>query len=129
VFRPNSSVPLLPVSSGAVPLSGHVAGGEGVLVSEVSQSFASWLHQRVVLVAGEPFARFEWSVGELPVMESGMGIEVVSKFNSDIQSEQVWFTDSNGRELQKRIRFKRPDFQLNVTEPIAGEYYPGHRAE
>lgn len=36
----------------------------------------------------------------------------------------TFYTDSNGREMLKRVRDKRPTWNLQVQEPIAGNYYP-----
>ena len=36
----------------------------------------------------------------------------------------TFYTDSNGREMLKRVRDKRPTWDLQVQEPIAGNYYP-----
>ena len=35
-----------------------------------------------------------------------------------------FFTDSNGREFMERIFNYRPTWDLEVFEPIAGNYYP-----
>jgi len=35
----------------------------------------------------------------------------------------IW-TDSNGREMLRRVRDHRPSWELQVTEPVAGNYYP-----
>ena len=32
----------------------------------------------------------------------GLGKEIISRFNSDLSSDSVWYTDANGREMQKR---------------------------
>ena len=32
----------------------------------------------------------------------GLGKEIISRFNSDLSSNSVWYTDANGREMQKR---------------------------
>jgi len=54
------------------------------------------------------------------------GKEVVVKFNSALQSDKVFYTDSNGREMVKRVRDARgpsyPPFEIN--EPVAENYYP-----
>ena len=54
------------------------------------------------------------------------GREVVLKFNSGLNSNTVFHTDSNGREMVKRIRDGRgpsyPPFTIN--EPVAENYYP-----
>ena len=36
----------------------------------------------------------------------------------------TFYTDANGREMQKRVRDKRPTWDLQVQEPVAGNYYP-----
>lgn len=35
-----------------------------------------------------------------------------------------FYTDSNGRQTLLRQRDFRPTWQLNVTEPVSGNYYP-----
>ena len=49
---------------------------------------------------------------------------MVLTYSSDLLSGRELFTDANGREMQRRLRNERPTWQLNVTEPIAGNYYP-----
>ena len=46
------------------------------------------------------------------------------QYSSDLQSGREFFTDANGREMQRRLRDQRPTWALNVTEPIAGNFYP-----
>lgn len=53
-----------------------------------------------------------------------IGKEVVSRFTTDLQTDGLFYTDSNGRELLERKRNYRPTWQLNVTEPESGNYYP-----
>jgi lysosomal alpha-mannosidase len=49
---------------------------------------------------------------------------VVTRYSTGLATAGTWWTDSNGRELRKRERFFRPHWNLTVTEPISGEYYP-----
>lgn len=49
---------------------------------------------------------------------------MVVRYSSDLQSGRELFTDANGREMQRRLRDERPTWALNVTEPIAGNFYP-----
>lgn len=35
-----------------------------------------------------------------------------------------FYTDSNGLEMQLRKLNYRPTWKLNVSEPVAGNYYP-----
>jgi len=67
---------------------------------------------------------FHWMVGPIPI-EDGVGKEVINRFTQkDLQSEGIFYTDANGREIQKRVRNHRDTWTLNVTEPISGNYYP-----
>ena len=52
------------------------------------------------------------------------GKEVVSRFASGLASGAELYTDSNGREMQRRQRDYRPSWQLKQTEPVAGNYFP-----
>lgn len=62
-------------------------------------------------------------VGGIPI-DDNLGKEVVSRFSTDIDSKGEFFTDSNGREMLRRIRNQRPTWNATIAEPIAGNYYP-----
>ena len=120
IFRPNASIPMQAVQGeSTVTISNVITTGLSV---QLTQTFSDWCVQTVRLVSGEPFARFEWNIGPLPI-DSGYGMEVVSRFSSSLASSGWFATDSNGREMQPRQRFARP-YPFNLTEPVAGEYYP-----
>ena len=79
----------------------------------------------VAVWAGSQEAHVSWSAGPLPPSprESG-GTEVVILYSSPLQTNGVLLTDSNGRRLLRRERDARPTWRLNVTEPVAGNFYP-----
>jgi lysosomal alpha-mannosidase len=55
----------------------------------------------------------------------GSGVEVVLAVNSSlINNNGTFYTDSMGMEMQKRVRNFRPSWNLTVTEPASGNYYP-----
>lgn len=62
----------------------------------------------------------------VPQFANPGGKEVVLKFNTDLNSDKVFYTDSNGREMVKRIRDGRgPSYPpLQINEPVAENYYP-----
>lgn len=41
-----------------------------------------------------------------------------------MKSESTFYTDSNGREVLKRVRNFRPTWKLNLTESVSSNYYP-----
>jgi lysosomal alpha-mannosidase len=96
---------------------------KGSLVQEVRQYVNSWLSQVIRLSATTKHVDFEWQVGPIPIGD-GVGKEIISRFESDLQSKQTFFTDSNGRQNIKRTRDFRPTFDLNLTERISSNYYP-----
>lgn len=97
--------------------------------------------QTIRLRRGAAYAELDWSVGPIPVgssFSSGnggsggvgdgkgtAGKEVISRFRAPaLASEGVFYTDANGREFQRRVRNERTTWNLNVTQPVAGNYFP-----
>lgn len=118
IFRPD---PLAPVTTIGTDVTVSVVRGE--LVEEVHQVFNDYISQVVRVYKNEKLVEFEWLVGPIPV-EDSIGKEYVSRFYTDIQSGDEFETDSNGREILKRKRDYRQDFELTLEEPVAGNYYP-----
>lgn len=71
----------------------------------------------------ENHIEFEWMVGPIPVAD-GIGKEIVSRFYSTINNDNVFYTDSNGRQMIKRTKNKRDTWDVNIGEQAAGNYYP-----
>ncbi|XP_008583190.1 PREDICTED: lysosomal alpha-mannosidase [Galeopterus variegatus] len=117
IFRPNQPKPL-PVSRWAQT---HLV--KTALVQEVYQNFSAWCSQVVRLYPGQRHLELEWTVGPIPVGD-GWGKEVISRFDTQLETKGHFYTDSNGREILKRRRDYRPTWNLNQTEPVAGNYYP-----
>lgn len=55
-----------------------------------------------------------------------IGKEIISKFTiTDFNNTNTFYTDSNGREMLKRVKDYRVDYEYNTTaEPVASNYYP-----
>jgi len=94
------------------------------LVEEMSVKYeVPWIEQYIRLYKGKSYIEIEYKVGPIPI-DDGIGKEVVTRYITDISNNGVFFTDSNGREFQKRVRSYRSTWNLNETEPISGNYYP-----
>ncbi|XP_048002924.1 LOW QUALITY PROTEIN: lysosomal alpha-mannosidase-like [Leguminivora glycinivorella] len=52
------------------------------------------------------------------------GKEYVLRIETDLKTNGVFYTDSNGRQMLKRIRNSRPQWNVTLAEPIPGNYYP-----
>ncbi|ESO12620.1 hypothetical protein HELRODRAFT_187930, partial [Helobdella robusta] len=95
----------------------------GNLVSEARQVFSDWASQVIRLYKGANHFEIEWTVGPIPDNDR-VGKEVISSFETSIKSEDVFYTDANGREMLKRVRNYRPTWNFENTEPVSGNYFP-----
>lgn len=96
---------------------------EGDQVKEVHQHFNQWISQVVRIYEGINRVEFEWLIGPIPI-DDDTGREIVTRFKSDLSSNGVFYTDSNGREMIKRERNKREYFEPDMSESVSGNYYP-----
>ncbi|KAH6760034.1 Glycosyl hydrolase family 38 protein [Perilla frutescens var. frutescens] len=117
IFRPTGSLPS--VVSRSVPLKII----RGPLVDEVHQQFNSWIYQIIRVYKDKDHAEFEYTIGPIPTDDS-IGKEVITRLSANMVTDEVFYTDSNGRDFLKRVRDYRADWPLTVTQPVAGNYYP-----
>ena len=117
IFRPREQYATPVANASIAPL----AGASDAFASYTHQTFAPWLKQTVRTYAAHEYVTFDWTVGPIPV-EDGQGKEVVMRLTTDIANEATWYTDSNGREWQKRVRNHRDTYNWTATEPTAGNY-------
>ncbi|EDX04287.1 GD22382 [Drosophila simulans] len=97
---------------------------EGSLVKEVHQHVNDWISQVIRIYEGVNRVELEWMVGPIPI-DDKLGSEFVTNFKSEISSNGVFYTDSNGRELMKRVKDKREDFVADLSrQPVSGNFYP-----
>ncbi|KAM0950051.1 putative alpha-mannosidase [Dioscorea sansibarensis] len=117
IFRPNGAPPT--IVSRSVPLKII----SGPLVDEVHQQFSSWIYQITRLYKDKDHAEIEFTIGPIPT-DDGVGKEVITQLTANMATNKIFYTDSNGRDFLKRVRDYREDWNLQVTQPVAGNYYP-----
>eukprot|EP00262_Sarcandra_glabra_P022190 TRINITY_DN9739_c0_g1_i1.p1 TRINITY_DN9739_c0_g1~~TRINITY_DN9739_c0_g1_i1.p1 ORF type:complete len:768 (+),score=138.34 TRINITY_DN9739_c0_g1_i1:112-2304(+) len=117
VFRPNLTFPIK--SEGQMPLTVL----RGPLLDEVHQSINPWIHQIIRVYKGKEHAEIEFTVGPIPV-DDKIGKEIATQITTTMVTNKTFYTDSNGRDFIKRIRDFRSDWNLQVNQPVAGNYYP-----
>ncbi|XP_063787232.1 lysosomal alpha-mannosidase [Pseudophryne corroboree] len=117
IFRPNRTDPIVIAQN----VRSYLV--QNSLVQEVYQNFSSWCSQVVRLYADQRFVELEWTVGPIPVRD-GWGKEVISRFDTKLQTNGVFYTDANGRQILQRRRNSRDTWAFQQTEPVAGNYYP-----
>lgn len=119
ILRPNGTEQVIRTNDQV-----HIQVTRGPVVDEVYQQFSEWITQVVRIYHDNSSAsgvEFVWTVGPIPVEEERVGKEVVSRFSTGIESAGIFYTDSNGREMLKRVRNNRP---LHRNELVAINYYP-----
>ncbi|KAK9948409.1 hypothetical protein M0R45_003985 [Rubus argutus] len=117
IFRPNGAPPT--VVSRSIPLKVF----RGPLVDEVHQQFNSWIYQVTRLYRDKEHAEVEYTIGPIPT-DDGVGKEVITRMTANMETNKVFYTDSSGRDFIERVRDYRPDWNLSVNQPVAGNYYP-----
>ncbi|KAG8385026.1 hypothetical protein BUALT_Bualt04G0180100 [Buddleja alternifolia] len=117
VFRPNGTFVIKPQKQGVLSVM------RGPLINEVHQQINPWIYQINRLHKGKEHVEVEFIVGPIPIND-GIGKEVVTQITTNLETNKTFYTDSNGRDFIKRIRDYRSDWDLEVNEPAAGNYYP-----
>jgi len=139
IFRPNSSH----VFTCGPDVAPSVEVVDGELVIEIRQTFSDWATHVIRLIKGRPWIEVEYTVGPIPINQPWLvaeqdeaalcgkggckwGKEVIMKYKSGLDSGREFYTDSNGREMLLRKRDARgPSYPaFNISEPVAGNYYP-----
>ena len=82
-----------------------------------------WLQTKTRILKEKPFVEIEYLVGPIPI-DDGLGKEIVVKYNTGVENDGIFYTDTNGREFVRRQRNFRPTWNMAVYEPVAGNYYP-----
>ncbi|XP_027845178.2 lysosomal alpha-mannosidase-like isoform X1 [Aphis gossypii] len=97
----------------------------GPVVQEIHRECNEWVSQVIRKYNGDDNIEFEWLVGPIP-NDDKIGKEVISRFRIPFyKNNQTFYTDSNGREMLKRILNYRPSFSLKENvENVSGNYYP-----
>jgi len=119
IFRPKTNKAIA-INENKISL--EIKEMPGVVV-EIHQSWSHWVNQTIRLWEGSSQMEINYSVGPVPIHDGGKN--VIMRFNTNVQNKQFEFwTDSNGREFQKRRLNHRPTWNLHLEEPVAGNYYP-----
>jgi len=71
----------------------------------------------------KPYLEFEWTVGPIPDQDK-VPREIISRFDTSVANDKVFWTDANGRQMMKRTRNFQETYTYIDSEPVAGNYYP-----
>lgn len=97
----------------------------GTEADEVHQVFTNWITQVVRIYKGLNSIELSWKIGPIPITAFyDNGYDIVTRIDTNLQTNNTFFTDSNGRETLRRIINHRPTFNLVTTEKYSANYYP-----
>ncbi|CAG9577073.1 unnamed protein product [Danaus chrysippus] len=94
----------------------------GPLVKEIRQRFNDWITQVVRLHRGEEFVEIEWIVGPVPI-GTDLGKEVVTIYQTNISNNDIFYTDSNSRQMIKRSCWNESSI-TQQKKPVSSCYAP-----
>lgn len=117
IFRPNETFPIK--SESQVPLTVI----RGPVMDEVHKRINPWISQITRVFKKKDHAEVEFTIGPIPV-DDDIGKEIATQITTAMKTNGTFYTDSNGRDFIKRLRDFRTDWELQVNQPIAGNYYP-----
>ncbi|KAJ8951626.1 hypothetical protein NQ318_012296 [Aromia moschata] len=95
----------------------------GDIVTEVKQIWNDWVTQIIRVYKEEDFFEFDWVIGPINISET-YGKEVITRYTTNLESNDEFYTDSNGREIIYRRRNFQPTYDYTDEEPQAANYYP-----
>ncbi|CAG2119217.1 unnamed protein product, partial [Medioppia subpectinata] len=98
-------------------ISRHTSGA----VHELNQQFTDYIHQTVRTYEDRDYIEFDWTVGPIPMADK-IGKEIVTQFESDLQTDGVFYTDSNGRQTIRRKY--NPNIKGCTNSVITANWFP-----
>ncbi|KPJ14056.1 Lysosomal alpha-mannosidase [Papilio machaon] len=116
IFRPNITKPIK-----LSPINSEIK--KGSIVSEVRTIYAGNVSTITRLYKDLDYFEVDFTVGPIPI-DDNIGKEYIIRYETDLNNNGVFYTDSNGRQMLKRKLNHRPQWNLTLAEPIAGNYYP-----
>jgi lysosomal alpha-mannosidase len=118
IFRPANDT--ANTFGGASPV---VTYTNGTLMSEVRRVFSPYLTQIIRLYSDQANIEVVDMVGPIDTSDN-IGKEVITRYTTDLATQDLFYTDSNGIEFQTRKINYRPSWPYQVVEPVSGNYYP-----
>ncbi|XP_045541142.1 lysosomal alpha-mannosidase-like [Papilio machaon] len=116
IFRPNITKPIK-----LSPINSEIK--KGSIVSEVRTIYTGNVSTTTRLYKDLDYFEVDFTVGPIPI-DDNIGKEYIIRYETDLNNNGVFYTDSNGRQMLKRKLNHRPQWNLTLAEPIAGNYYP-----
>ncbi|CAG2116750.1 unnamed protein product, partial [Medioppia subpectinata] len=96
---------------------------ESPVLTEVHHDIKHDLSQVIRIDHRSDAIEFDYTCGPISVADM-WGKEVVFRWQTNLTTGGKFYTDSNGRQTMRRRRNYRPTYNLTITQPVSGNYYP-----
>ncbi|XP_041983730.1 lysosomal alpha-mannosidase-like isoform X1 [Aricia agestis] len=116
IFRPRETSPKALSSKPSKTFKGPV-------VQEIRMETDENTASSIRVYVGLPYIEHDFVIGPIDISDD-IGKEYVVRYNTNVLNNGIFYTDSNGRQMLKRKLNERPQWNLTLEEPIAGNYYP-----
>ncbi|XP_072947018.1 lysosomal alpha-mannosidase-like [Epargyreus clarus] len=116
IFRPKTTTPI------EIPYT-HSDIIKGPVLQEARTTTDGNVFNTIRLYKGLNFLEHDFVVGPISI-DDKVGKEYIVRYKSNVVNNGIFYTDSNGRQMLKRKLNERPQWNLTLEEPIAGNYYP-----
>lgn len=98
-------------------LSRHSSGS----IHTLDQQFSDYIRQTVRTYEDEDYIEFDWTVGPIPIGDN-TGKEVITRFETDLKNDGIFYTDANGRQtIERKFDSNR---KLCNNDVIPGNWFP-----
>ncbi|EGC32455.1 hypothetical protein DICPUDRAFT_49593 [Dictyostelium purpureum] len=118
IFRPNEDYAFK--YNNITPI---VTVAQGPISSSIRIFWSDIMVQTFRLYTESEHLEVEEIIGPIDISDN-LGKEVVSRYTTDLSTDNTWYSDSNGMEMQKRITNYRPSWNYTVVQPTSGNYVP-----
>ncbi|CAK1547903.1 unnamed protein product [Leptosia nina] len=100
-----------------------IANPKGPVVQELWIESDRNLAANVRIYFEKKYFEIDYIVGPIDISDN-IGKEYIVRYESNLVNNGIFYTDSNGRQVLKRKLNERPQWNLTLEEPVAGNYYP-----
>ncbi|CAH0730858.1 unnamed protein product, partial [Brenthis ino] len=116
IFRPKTTIPY--------PLNYKTNTNiHGDIVQEIRADTHEHASSCLRIYKGLNYFEHDFVIGPIDIQD-GEGKEYTVRYETNVANRGIFFTDSNGRQMLKRTLNQRPQYNVTLREPIAGNYYP-----
>lgn len=91
------------------------------IVEELHTAFSEYASFALKLYTEKPVIEVDWVVGPIPI-DDDIGKDIFVRYETDLKNNGVFYTDSNGRQTMKRIRYERGDYKPVNARAIPGKF-------